>query len=180
MLRKDILSCIIIKKGDITTESTDAIVNAANTSLLGGGGVDGSIHKAAGPGLLEECRKFNGCKPGEAKITAGYNLKAKFVIHTPGPIYKDGLINEPETLRSSYWNSLLIVKENNLKSVSFPAISTGVYRYPKDAACEIAIETVIGFIENEKYPVDVSFILYDNENYEIYIKTLDNKKNELH
>ena len=180
MLRKDILSCITIKKGDITAESADAIVNAANTSLLGGGGVDGAIHKAAGPGLLEECRKFNGCRPGEARITAGYNLKAKFVIHTPGPIYKDGKSSEPEILRSSYWNSLMLVKENNLKSVSFPAISTGVYRYPKDAAAEIAIETAVSFIEKEEYPVDISFILFDNDNYEIYIKTLEDKKNELH
>ena len=180
MLRKDILSCITIKKGDITAETSDAIVNAANTSLLGGGGVDGAIHKAAGPGLLEECRKFSGCRPGEARITAGYNLKAKFVIHTPGPIYKDGKSSEPEILRSSYWNSLLLVKKNNLKSVSFPAISTGVYRYPKDAAAEIAIETAVSFIEKEEYPVDISFILFDNDNYEIYIKTLEDKKNELH
>ncbi len=180
MLRKDILSCITIKKGDITAETADAIVNAANTSLLGGGGVDGAIHKAAGPGLLEECRKFNGCRPGEARITAGYNLKAKFVIHTPGPIYRDGLSGEPEILSSSYWNSLLLVKKNNLKSISFPAISTGVYRYPKDAAAEIAIETAVSFIEDEEYPVDISFILFDNENYEIYIKTLEDKKNELH
>jgi O-acetyl-ADP-ribose deacetylase len=180
MLRKDILSCITIKKGDITTEASDAIVNAANTSLLGGGGVDGAIHKAAGPGLLEECRKFNGCRPGEARITAGYNLKAKFVIHTPGPIYKDGKNSESEILRSSYWNSLLLVKKNNLKSVTFPAISTGVYRFPKDAAAEIAIETAVSFIEDEEYPVEISFILFDNDNYEIYIKTLEDKKNELH
>lgn len=180
MNRTDILSLIIIKKGDITAESTDAIVNAANTSLLGGGGVDGAIHKAAGPGLLEECRKLNGCRPGEARITAGYNLKAKFVIHTPGPIYRDGKSSEPEILRSSYWNSMLLIRKNNLKSVSFPAISTGVYNYPKSAAAEIAIETVISFIENEDYPVNVSFILFDNENYEIYIQTLENKKNELH
>jgi O-acetyl-ADP-ribose deacetylase (regulator of RNase III) len=180
MYRKDILQCITVKKCDITAETADAIVNAANTSLLGGGGVDGAIHKAAGPGLLEECRKLNGCRPGEARITAGYNLKAKFVIHTPGPIYKDGMSNEPEILRSSYWNSLLLVKKNNLKSVSFPAISTGVYRYPKDDAAEIAVETVISFIEKEKYPINVSFVLFDDDNYEIYIKTLERKINELH
>lgn len=180
MHRKDLLSRITIKKGDITSENTDAIVNAANTSLLGGGGVDGAIHKAAGPGLLEECRKFNGCNPGEARITAGYNLKAKFVIHTPGPIYKDGKKNEPLILRNSYWNSMLLVKNNDLRSVSFPAISTGVYNYPKYAAAEIAIETVISFMEKEEYPVDVSFVLFDDENYEIYIKNLEVKKNELH
>jgi len=180
MLKKDILSHITVKKGDITAENADAIVNAANTSLLGGGGVDGAIHKAAGSGLLEECRKFSGCNSGEAKITSGYNLKAKFVIHTPGPIYKDGKNNEPEILQKSYWNSMFLVKKNNLKSVSFPAISTGVYRYPKKEAAEIAIETVINFMEKEEYPVDVSFVLFDNDNYEIYIKTLEGKKNELH
>jgi len=180
MPRKDILQCITVKKGDITLETADAIVNAANTSLLGGGGVDGAIHKAAGPGLLAECRKLNGCRSGEARITAGYNLKVKFVIHTPGPIYKDGMSNEPEILRSSYWNSLLLIKGNNLKSVSFPAISTGVYRYPKDVAAEIAVETVISFIEKENYPINVSFVLFDDDNYEIYIKTLERKINELH
>ncbi len=180
MLRHDVVSHITIKKGDITSESTDAIVNAANTSLLGGGGVDGAIHNAAGSRLLEECRKFNGCNSGEARITSGYNLKAKYVIHTPGPVYKDGKNKESEILRNSYWNSMLLVKENNLKSVSFPAISTGVYRYPKNEAAEIAIETVISFMEKEEYPVDVSFVLFDNDNYEIYIKTLEDKKNELH
>jgi O-acetyl-ADP-ribose deacetylase (regulator of RNase III) len=180
MLRKEIISCITITKGDITAETTDAIVNAANTSLLGGGGVDGAIHNAAGPGLLEECRKLNECKPGEARITKGYNLNAKFVIHTPGPIYKDGQSSEPEILRSSYWNSMLLVKENNLKSVSFPAISTGVYKYPKAAAAEIAIETVITFIEKEQYPVHVSFILFDNDNYQIYSIILEGKKNDLY
>ena len=164
----EIIKYIKIKKGDITLEKNDAIVNAANTSLLGGGGVDGAIHKAAGHGLLEECRKFGGCRTGEARITKGYNLNSKHVIHTPGPVYRDGKHNEPEQLRNSYWNSMLLVKENNLKSVSFPAISTGVYRYPKAEAAEIAIKTIINFMENEKYIVDVSFVLFDNDNYEIY------------
>lgn len=172
----EIIKHINIKKGDITREMSDAIVNAANTSLLGGGGVDGAIHKAAGPGLLEECRKFGGCRTGEARITSGYNLHAKFVIHTPGPVYKDGKHKESEELRNSYRNSMLLVKENNLKSVSFPAISTGVYRYPKNEAAEIAVSTVINFMRLEKYIVDVSFVLFDNDNYEIYKTTLEGLK----
>ncbi len=176
----EIIKHIIIKKGDITLEKVDAIVNAANTSLLGGGGVDGAIHKAAGTGLLEECKTLGGCKPGEARITKGYNLTAEFVIHTPGPIYKDGKNNESETLRNSYWNSMLLVKKNNLKSVSFPAISTGVYRYPKIEAAKIAIETIMKFIKEEEYIVDVSYVLFDNDNYTIYNKTLEGIKNELY
>lgn len=172
----EIIKHISIKKGDITREMSDAIVNAANTSLLGGGGVDGAIHKAAGPDLLEECRKFGGCRTGEARITSGYNLHAKFVIHTPGPVYKDGKHKESEELRNSYRNSMLLVKENNLKSVSFPAISTGVYRYPKNEAAEIAVSTVINFMRLEKYIIDVSFILFDNDNYEIYKTTLEGLK----
>ncbi|HNX24404.1 MAG TPA: O-acetyl-ADP-ribose deacetylase [Spirochaetota bacterium] len=172
----EIIKHISIKKGDITREMSDAIVNAANTSLLGGGGVDGAIHKAAGPELLEECRKFGGCRTGEARITSGYNLHAKFVIHTPGPVYKDGKHKESEELRNSYRNSMLLVKENNLKSVSFPAISTGVYRYPKNEAAEIAVSTVINFMRLEKYIVDVSFVLFDNDNYEIYKTTLEGLK----
>jgi O-acetyl-ADP-ribose deacetylase len=179
MVIEEILKHLEIKKGDITLEPADAIVNAANTSLLGGGGVDGAIHKAAGPGLLAECRKFGGCSTGEARITGGYNLRAKNVIHTPGPVYRDGKKNEAEDLRSSYWNSMLLVKNNSLKSVSFPAISTGVYRYPKQEAAEIAIKTVINFMEKEKYIVDVSFVLFDNDNYEIYKTTLEGIKNEL-
>jgi len=168
MENDNILNHIFIKKGDITLEAVDAIVNAANTSLLGGGGVDGAIHRAAGPGLLEECRKLGGCKPGEARITGGYNLKAEYVIHTPGPIYRDGKSGEQEILRNSYWNTMLLVKKNSLKSVSFPAISTGVYRYPKKEAAKTAIETIIRFMKDENYPVDVTFILFDDDNYKIY------------
>ena len=124
---KDALNKISVKKGDITKEIADAIVNAANPTLLGGGGVDGAIHRAAGPGLIEECRKLGGCRHGEARITKGYNLPAQFVIHTPGPIYSDGKHGEAETLRDSYLNSMKLAKENNLKSIVFPAISTGVY-----------------------------------------------------
>ncbi len=180
MNNKDLLKLIHIKKGDITLEMSEAIVNAANISLLGGGGVDGAIHRAAGPELLNECRMLGGCNPGEARITKGYKLRSKYVIHTPGPIYRDGKSGEPETLYNSYWNSMILVKRNSLKSVSFPAISTGVYRYPRDKAAKIAVETVIKFIKHEEYIVDVSFVVFDNDNYEIYIKTLEEIKNELH
>jgi len=175
-MNSKLLEHIFVKKGDITLEKSDAIVNAANTSLLGGGGVDGAIHKAAGPGLLEDCKKFNGCKSGEAKITKGYNLNAKYVIHTPGPVYRNGKSNESTVLQNSYWNSMLLVKQNNLKSVSFPAISTGVYRYPKAEAAKIAIETILRFMDDEKFITDVTFVLFDNDNYEIYKTILDGIK----
>jgi O-acetyl-ADP-ribose deacetylase (regulator of RNase III) len=179
MDKKEVLKHIKVKKGDITQEEVDAIVNAANISLLGGGGVDGAIHRKAGPGLLEECRKFGGCNTGEARITKGYNLKAKHVIHTPGPVYRGGKNNEAELLRNSYLNSMILVKENNLKSVSFPAISTGVYRYPKYEAAQIAVETVINFMSHENYVADINFVLFDDDNFQIYNKIMDKIKNEL-
>lgn len=151
-------------------------MNAANPTLLGGGGVDGAIHRAAGPGLLEECRGLGGCRHGEARITKGYNLPAKFVIHTPGPIYKDGKHGEADTLHNSYYNSMKLARENNLKSIAFPAISTGVYGYPKKDGAEIAIKTVVDFIMNENYLIEVTFIQFDNENYEIYNKLLEGMK----
>ncbi len=174
------LKHIHVKKGDITKEQGDAIVNAANPSLLGGGGVDGAIHRAAGPRLLDECRKLGGCRHGEARITKGYNLPAKFVIHTPGPIYKDGKHGEADILRRSYLNSMKLAKENNIKSIVFPAISTGVYGYPKMEGAEIAIKTVVDFMADENYLIEVTFIQFDNENYEIYNKLLEGLKNELH
>jgi O-acetyl-ADP-ribose deacetylase (regulator of RNase III) len=180
MEKSDALKKITVKKGDITKEKTDAIVNAANPALLGGGGVDGAIHRAAGPGLLEECRKLGGCRHGEARITKGYNLPAKHVIHTPGPIYKDGKHGEPDTLRSSYYNSMKLAKYNGLKSIVFPAISTGVYGYPKKEGAEIAVKTVVDFMINENYLIEVIFIQFDNENFEIYNKLLEVMKNELH
>jgi len=176
MERAEALKQISIKKGDITKEKTDAIVNAANPSLLGGGGVDGAIHRAAGPGLLEECRKLGGCRHGEARITRGYNLPAKFVIHTPGPIYKDGKHGEADILRDSYYNSIKLAKENNLKSIAFPAISTGVYGYPKKEGAEIAIKTVVDFLMIENYVIEVIFIQFDNENFEIYNQLLEGMK----
>ena len=166
--KKAILEHIHIKQGDITKESTDAIVNAANPSLLGGGGVDGAIHRAAGPGLLEECRKLGGCKHGEARITGGHNLKTTYVIHTPGPIYKNGKSGEPHILKNSYINSLLLAKEHDLKSISFPAISTGVYGYPKHDACKIAIEAALEFMQKYDYLIDINFVLFDMDNVDVY------------
>ncbi len=168
----DILNRIHIKQGDITKEPADAIVNAANPSLLGGGGVDGAIHRAAGPKLLEECRTLGGCGHGEARITRGYNLPAKHVIHTPGPVYKGGSKGERHILRNSYYNSMRLAKENKLKSIAFPAISAGVYGYPLEEACNVAVDTVIEFMDKEKYHIDVYFILFDAKNYNLYIEYL--------
>lgn len=169
---REILSRISIKKGDITKEAVDAIVNAANTSLLGGGGVDGAIHRAAGPGLLEECKKLGGCQPGEARITGGYRLPARYVIHTPGPIYRDGRHGEADILASSYRNAMSLAKEYGLKSIAFPAISTGVYGYPKKEACAIAVDTVIDFMKTHAFLIDVIFVLFDQDNYHIYVDYL--------
>jgi O-acetyl-ADP-ribose deacetylase len=167
---------IHVKQGDITREATDALVNAANPSLLGGGGVDGAIHRAAGPGLLQECRKLGGCAHGEARITGGHNLKTNYVIHTPGPIYKNGRNGEPEILKNSYLNSLLLAREYGLKSISFPAISTGVYGYPREAACKIAVDTAVEFMKKYDYLIEIYFVLFDKDNADIYSNYVSNLK----
>lgn len=177
---KEFLQYIIIKKDDITKEDSDAIVNAANPRLLGGGGVDGAIHNAAGPGLLEECKKFGGCNHGEARITSGYNLQARHVIHTPGPVFKDGKSGERTVLENSYKNSLMLARENGLKSISFPAISTGIYGYPLKEACEVAVTSALKFMKDENYPIEVRFVLFNESNYNLYNELLEGlKKSEL-
>ena len=163
---------IELYQGDITRLEVDAIVNAANTSLLGGGGVDGAIHKAAGPGLLEECKTLGGCDEGEAKVTSAYNLPCKFVIHTVGPVWKGGNDNEPALLGSCYRNSLRIAANMKLRTVAIPNISTGIYGYPKDKAAGIAIAAVSEFLENNKEIEKVIFSVFDAENYEIYKQKL--------
>jgi O-acetyl-ADP-ribose deacetylase len=160
-------------RGDITRMEVDAIVNAANNSLLGGGGVDGAIHRAAGPDLLGECRTLNGCATGEAKITKGYNLPAKHVIHTVGPVWNDGLHGEPELLRNCYSNSLELAAKYNILSLAFPNISTGVYHFPKPLAAAIAIETVMEFMKQNKIPEELIFCVFDEENYSIYYEKLN-------
>jgi O-acetyl-ADP-ribose deacetylase (regulator of RNase III) len=155
-------------KGNITTLQVDAIVNAANTTLLGGGGVDGAIHRAAGAELLAECRTLNGCATGDAKITKGYNLPAKYVIHTVGPVWHGGKSGEAEKLASCYRRSLEIAVANNLKTIAFPNISTGVYGYPKPEAAGIAFEEVTRFLFNHSEIDKVIFCVFDEENYHFY------------
>ncbi len=159
---------ISLLRGDITKLEVDAIVNAANKTLLGGGGVDGAIHRAAGKKLLEECRQLNGCETGDAKITKGYQLPAQFVIHTVGPVYNGGKYNEAEELASCYQSSLEIAVDNNIESVAFPNISTGVYGYPKAEAAQIAIQTVKAFLETHSQLQEVIFCVFDDENYRLY------------
>ncbi len=159
-------------RGDITRIDADAIVNAANTSLLGGGGVDGAIHRAAGPQLLEECRTLNGCKTGEAKLTHGYNLPARYVIHTAGPVWHGGNHNEPELLKSCYTNSLALAAAHNLKSIAFPNISTGVYGFPKHEAAAIAIASVKKGLSVHPEIKKATFVVFDEENYAIYKEML--------
>jgi O-acetyl-ADP-ribose deacetylase (regulator of RNase III) len=164
---------ISLLKGDITIQQVGAIVNAANTSLLGGGGVDGAIHRAAGKELLEECRMLNGCKTGEAKITKGYNLPAKHVIHTVGPVWHGGGQNEETLLHNAYYNSLQVAREHNIKTIAFPNISTGVYGYPKDKAAQVAIAAVKEFIQKHPDALDeVRFVSFGDDNYNIYNQLL--------
>ncbi len=159
-----------IIQGDLTKLTVDAIVNAANSSLLGGGGVDGAIHRAAGAELLAECRQLNGCKTGEAKITSGYRLPAKYVIHTVGPIWQDGNTGEPELLASCYRESLAIAVKQQIQTIAFPAISCGVYGYPVDLAARVALETVYSFIAGNSSILGVSFVCFSDADYDTYIE----------
>jgi O-acetyl-ADP-ribose deacetylase (regulator of RNase III) len=160
-------------KGDITCLLADAIVNAANQTLLGGGGVDGAIHQAAGPDLLKECINLGGCETGHAKITNGYLLKARHIIHTVGPVWKDGDHNEPALLASCYQSCLTLADEKKLRSVAFPGISTGVYGFPKELAASIAVNETRKFMISHSYPEKVIFVTFSDYDHEIYRKLLD-------
>jgi O-acetyl-ADP-ribose deacetylase len=157
-----------IIKGDITKLQVDAIVNAANNSLLGSGGVDGAIHRAAGSDLLEECKTLNGCATGDAKITKAYKLPAKYVIHTVGPVWHGGKCNEENLLKSCYRNCLLLAAKNNIKTIAFPNISTGIYSFPKERAAEIAITEVNNFLKENDSLEKILFVCFDDENFTIY------------
>lgn len=160
-------------KADITRLDVDAIVNAANNGLLGGGGVDGAIHRAAGPDLLKACSRLNGCETGMAKITKAYLLPCKYVIHTVGPVWKDGNRGEAEKLASCYKECLKLAHENNIRSIAFPNISTGIYGYPREEAARIAIHEVRSFMEQNQSIELILFVCFGDENYELYKNILD-------
>lgn len=169
---------IIFLRGDITRQNTEAIVNAANSSLLGGGGVDGAIHRAGGPQILEECKqiraKQGGCPTGEAVVTSGGNLTARFVIHTVGPIWHGGDRGEPELLRNAYLNSLKLASEKGVKSIAFPSISTGAYRFPIEKAADIAVSTVREFAASQDLPSEIRFVLFSDRDLQIYLNAWEN------
>jgi O-acetyl-ADP-ribose deacetylase (regulator of RNase III) len=168
---------ISLVQDDITRLRVDAIVNAANTSLLGGGGVDGAIHRAAGSELLEECRSLGGCPTGEARITLGYNLPSRFVIHTVGPVYTPAKKDESERLlRACYQNCLILAKENSLKTIAFPAVSCGVYGYPVEDACNVAISTVTGFLGQKSDLEMVTFVLFSDDYFNVYKQHVEGRK----
>jgi len=166
---------ITLVQGDITKQQVDAIVNAANERLLGGGGVDGAIHRAAGPELLAECRTLGGCPTGEARITKGYRLPARYVIHTVGPVWRGGDRGEPELLASCYRSSLQLAVEHGAQSVAFPSISTGVYGYPIDQAAPIAIQTVQEFLADGPAIDEVRFVCFSPEDYSVYQQELQQR-----
>lgn len=174
---KKIHNEIDVIHGDITKLNVDAIVNAANNTLLGGGGVDGAIHRVAGPGLLEECRELRGCDTGDAKITRGYNLPARYVIHTVGPVYNDGKHGEPELLFSCYYKSLELARKYNLHTIAFPFISTGVYGYPKREAAKISLKAINKFFtDNPDYQTEVILVCFSESDKLLYEKLLDEHK----
>ena len=167
-MKDEVTGAIAVLQGDITRLDCECIVNAANRSLLGGGGVDGAIHRAAGPELLKECRTLGGCETGEAKITRGYRLPAKWVIHTVGPVYS-GRVRDAELLASCYRNSLELAKARGIRGIAFPAISTGVYGYPVEEATEVAVDTVKKWLaENREYTIKVIFCCFDRRTHEAY------------
>lgn len=157
-----------IVKGDITKFKGDAIVNAANTSLMGGGGVDGAIHRAAGPKLYDACRPFHGCPTGEARITPGFNLPAKYVIHTPGPVWRGGDHREGQLLKNSYFNSLTLAEQHHCQTVAFPSISTGVFAFPIKPAAKIALTTINDFLQNSHVVEQVSMVCFDDDTFRAY------------
>jgi len=163
---------IALALGDITREETDAIVNAANSGLRGGGGVDGAIHRAGGPSIMEECREIGSCPTGQAVVTGGGNLKARHVIHTVGPVYRGGRRGEAELLESAYRESLRRVTDKGLKSVSFPAISAGVYGYPLEEAARIALTTAIGYVRDHQEIELVRFVLFSQDIYDVFLSEL--------
>jgi len=166
-------STLELVEGDITHQPTDAIVNAANSGLRGGGGVDGAIHRAGGPAIMEECRKIGGCPTGQARITTGGQLPARYVIHAVGPRYRGGDRGEPELLASAYRNSLQVADEHGLKSISFPSLSTGAYGYPMDQAARIALKTVVDYLKGETILEQVVFVLYGSSSFSAYEEALE-------
>jgi O-acetyl-ADP-ribose deacetylase (regulator of RNase III) len=168
----DTLDRIEVVQGDITELEVDAIVNAANQTLLGGGGVDGAIHRAAGPRLLAKCATLGGCRAGDAKITKGYSLRARHVIHTVGPVWRGGDGNEPALLESCYRRSMELAVENGIKTIAFPCISTGAYHYPKREACHIAVSTVLKFSESNGVPETVIFVCFNSSDLALYREEL--------
>ncbi len=165
---------LILTKGDIVKETTDGIVNAANTRLIGGGGVDGAIHRAGGEGISKECQKIGGCATGKAVITSGGNLKAKYVIHAVAPVYQGGTKGEEQLLRSAYLESLKLASTKNMKSISFPSLGTGAYGYPVREAAHIALQTTVKYLQEHNDINTVRFVLYDDTTYDVFMRELKN------